>query len=110
MTHLLMHVEERAKLVADALERPRLVSALRFDGVAVHGVGLPHDNLARRLHGGDEPRQVLPQQLRPHAHDDHDLTRLVARVDHLNQLYQLSRVALVAGLRKHTAPQQNQCV
>mmetsp|Transcript_16389 Transcript_16389/g.27547 ORF Transcript_16389/g.27547 Transcript_16389/m.27547 type:complete len:440 (-) Transcript_16389:93-1412(-) len=93
-----MHVEEGAQLVADAVELPRLVPALRLDGVGVHGVALPHHNLAGFLHRLDQLREVHSQLLGAHAHNDHDLASSVLGVDRLDELDELAGVALVADL------------
>ncbi len=52
-----VHIKEDLDLFQYAIERPRLVTARRGDGVAVHGITAPYDLFAGFLYGADELRQ-----------------------------------------------------
>src|SRR3970040_1230421 len=74
-------VEERLDLREDEIERPRLVTASRLDGVAVHGIARPHYRLALALHGADERRQVFGDLVGAKAANEREPPRLVVRIE-----------------------------
>eukprot|EP00968_Pinguiococcus_pyrenoidosus_P002911 scaffold170_cov281-Pinguiococcus_pyrenoidosus.AAC.13 len=93
-----MDVEEGTQLRADPVEGPRLVAALRLEGVSMHRIAHPEHLLPLALHGTDQARKVLPKLLGTHAHDDGEPAGDVVGVERVDDLQQLVLGALVADL------------
>src|SRR3984893_1056274 len=84
--------EERLHLRQDAVERPGLVARGRGDGVAVHRIARPDHRPPLALHGADQMRQVIADLVRPGAVDQRQASRLVVRIEHVDQPQQLVRL------------------
>ena len=65
-TESLMDLEEALDLVHDAVEVPRLMTARRLLGVAVHRIALPHDAMTGPGHGLDDRRQRVADRIVAH--------------------------------------------
>src|SRR5690606_847735 len=74
-----VHLEVAEHLVDDPVEVPGLVAVGRLDGVAVHGVALPHHPRAGRGDLLDDRRQHLADLLVTHPADQREPPRHVVR-------------------------------
>src|SRR5215211_6927728 len=81
--------EEVADLLHDGLERPGLVAGAGLDGVAVHRVARPHDGAAFALHRAHERRQLVKHLVGAEAADQREASRLVLRVEDVDQPHEL---------------------
>ena len=92
-------VEEPLDLLHDVLERPGLEAGAHLDRVAVHRIARPDHLAPFPLHGPDQPRQVGLDLVMAHAGDDRHPSRLVGRVEDVDQPQQVVRVHGGAGLQ-----------
>src|ERR1035441_6656409 len=71
-THPSMDLEETLDLVHDAVKTPRLMTARRLFGVAVHRIALPHHAMTGPHHGIDDRRQRVADRAVAHpCHECH---------------------------------------
>ena len=78
-----------------------------LDCVSMHRISNPCDNLASIADSTDEMRQLHSHVLRPHSCNYGYPSRLVCRVQNINQFHQVTGVHFVAHL--HSTKWQNAC-
>src|SRR5215813_7455094 len=76
----------------DAVEGTRLVAGGRGDGVAVHRIARPYHDATLAVHGADQLRQVIGDLVSAKAGDQRQPSRLVVRIEDVNQLEQFIRL------------------
>ena len=94
-----MHLEKAAHLLQDLVERPRLVSGHRGDGVAVHRVARPHNIAAFALDRAHQRRQQIGHLFGAEAADQRQAAGLVVGIENIDQLQQLVRLLRRPGLQ-----------
>src|SRR5262249_50128767 len=96
-----MNVAERLYLRQDEVHAPRLVAASGLDGVAVHGVAGPHHDPSLPRYGADQLRKMLGDLVGSEAADERKTSRLVLRVEHVDELEQLVGTEARPDLQSH---------
>src|SRR6266478_101252 len=86
-----MDRKEAFDLGEDAVERTGLVARGRGDGVAMHRIARPHHHAAFALHRADQARQMVADLVGAETVDQRQPSRLVVRVEHVDQPQQLVR-------------------
>uniref|UniRef100_A0A0A9CNE0 Phospho-2-dehydro-3-deoxyheptonate aldolase 1 n=1 Tax=Arundo donax TaxID=35708 RepID=A0A0A9CNE0_ARUDO len=72
-----MHIEECTHFSQNGVEWTSLQTTWGLDGVSMHGISNPCDNLSSIADSTDEMRQLHPHVLCPHPCDYGDPPRLV---------------------------------
>ena len=80
--------EEGLHLLQDAVERARLVAALRRDRIAVHRVARPHHRPALALDRAHQRREIFAGLVRAQAADQRQPPRFVVGVEDVDQPHQ----------------------
>src|SRR6266851_155054 len=84
--------EERLHLRQYPVERTGLVAGCRGDGVAVHRIARPDHRAAFALHRADQLRQMIADLVRAEAVDQGQPSRLIVRIEHVDQPQQFVRL------------------
>ena len=87
----MMHVEEGLHLGKHHVERTRLVARHRLYRVAMHRIAGPHNRPPLALHRAHERRKMRLRLVRTEARDQSQPTRLVFRIENVDQSDQIIR-------------------
>ena len=96
--HLIVHVKEGPQLSPDPIKVPCLEARFRLACVPVNRVGNPDNGLPLTLDSTDEAREVLPELVSTHAHDDRQLAWHILGIHGIDDAYELLGGALVRDL------------
>ncbi|KPY40222.1 Uncharacterized protein ALO52_05173 [Pseudomonas syringae pv. primulae] len=81
----LMHLEELLDLAQNLREIASLVTAAGLDGVAMHRVRTPQHLATFTLDGANQLRQMIADLVRTHARNQVQATRVIVRVENIDQ-------------------------
>uniref|UniRef100_A0A7C9ABJ1 Uncharacterized protein n=2 Tax=Opuntia streptacantha TaxID=393608 RepID=A0A7C9ABJ1_OPUST len=97
-TFLLMHIKEGSHFGQDSIKRPSLETTRSFNGISVHRVTDPSDNLSSPADSSNQMRKLHSHVFCSHPCDYSDSSRLILRVQNFNELNQLVWIHLVTNL------------